>query len=86
MKTAFTEIINRIEFNNIHVNEKTIEEVYGYILDYQTEENDFPLWLVLRELGGENFKITEPFSESVSTVVLEDYFNNYEGISHILKE
>ncbi len=84
------EIIRAI---GINVTDSCTDTLYAKLMMYQSnrENPEFPLWLVLRELGGVKKDYVnnteEKLSNSVATIVLDQYFGNYkDGISHIFNE
>jgi hypothetical protein len=90
MHPQFLDSLAQLQRANIHVNEALREKINHRMMRYQSDVKnpDFPLWLVTRELGGRYSdwatKETADFSNDVFTIVLEEYFHNYqEGLSYI---
>lgn len=94
----FLESIQEVKNYGFHVNENFLHLLYKDLnLYYQSKEvPEYPVWLILRELGGSKYipvkKIFDPFSNDISTTVLEHYFFEtldnikYNTISRILSE
>jgi hypothetical protein len=90
MHPLFLDSLEQLQKANIHVNEALKEKLFTRMMRYQsdTKNPDFPLWLVTRELGGRYSDWTTnesaDFSYDVFTIVLEEYFHNYqEGLGFI---
>lgn len=85
MDQIFLDQIEKLKSAGIDVNETQLERAYKWMKHYQygNENPDHPLWLLTRELGGSflDFDKNEKFNHSkdISTIVLEEYFDNYTG-------
>ena len=84
-------VLDKLKGFGIKVDERHVAQLQNTIALYQHGNTiKYPLWLVVRELGGQAWypqpDQREPYSPDVSTVVLEEYFRNYKGLRYILEE
>jgi hypothetical protein len=93
MDEKFLNNLEIIRAIGINVTDSCTDTLYAKLMMYQSnrENPEFPLWLVLRELGGvkkDHVNNTEEkLSNNIATIVLDQYFGNYkDGISHIFNE
>lgn len=90
----FVDAINEAKSFGIHVNDSRLDALLSELNLYIDDEDpEIPLWLLIRELGGEwtDYKLDNPtfdfYSNDVATIILEEYFRNYDaGVSHIFNE
>jgi hypothetical protein len=90
----FLNAIESLKKYGINVNPNGINRLYETLKLYQQDRDnpEYPLYLVLRELGGKTYlpidNIDEQLSDDISTIVFENYFaeSKDQTISHILRE
>ncbi len=90
----FLNAIDSLKEYGIKVNPNGISRLYDNLKLYQQDRNnpEYPLYLVLRELGSKTYlpidKVDEQLSDDISTIVFENYFaeSKDQTISYILRE